>query len=172
MNTVRNPGFTRRATLAALCAVGLQCVVAPRARADAPEGGAAATANAPASIAWSSLTPEEQKVLDRFKDRWNTLAPEQQQKLLRGSRRWLSMTPEERDRVFGSKSRFYSSDAEREAARELAHDVGSMLEPRTPLGFGGLELAVAFDWACPNDTLPILRRRSADWIPLFERALG
>src|SRR6187402_3985576 len=99
MSEPLNLRLTRRAALAALCAVGLQYAVAPRARAE--EGSA--TANAPAPVAWSTLTAEEQKVLNRYSDRWSTLAPEQQQRLLRGSRRWLDMTPEQRERA---QSRF------------------------------------------------------------------
>jgi hypothetical protein len=78
---------------------------------------------------------------------------------------------DERDRCFGSNSRFYPEEVDREAARSLAQDLGARLEPRTPLGYGDLQAAVVFDWACPNNSLPILRRRSADWLPLFERAL-
>jgi hypothetical protein len=78
---------------------------------------------------------------------------------------------DEQDRCFGTESRFYSNDVEREQARLLAYQIGSRLEPRTPLGFGDLQAAVVFDWACPNNSLPILRTRGADWIPLFERKL-
>jgi hypothetical protein len=78
---------------------------------------------------------------------------------------------DDRDRCFGAKSRFYPDEVDREAARSVAERFGARLEPRTPLGYGDLQAAVVFDWACPNNSLPILRKRGADWVPLFERAL-
>jgi hypothetical protein len=78
---------------------------------------------------------------------------------------------DDRDRCFGANSRFYPEEVEREAARALAHEIGTRLEPRTPLGYGDLQAAVVFDWACPNNSLPILRKRGNNWVPLFERAL-
>jgi hypothetical protein len=60
---------------------------------------------------------------------------------------------------------------DRENARSVVQRIGKRLEQRTPLGYGDLQAAVVFDWACPNNTLPILRKRGTDWVPLFERAL-
>jgi hypothetical protein len=79
---------------------------------------------------------------------------------------------DQRDRVFSPRSRFFDSGEQREAALRVAEAVGRRLEPRAPLGFGDLQAAVVFDWACPNNTLPMLRKRKGDeWIPLFERSL-
>lgn len=46
------------------------------------------------AVPWSSLTPDQQRLLSRFN--WNTLPPERQQALARGSSRWLAMSPEQR----------------------------------------------------------------------------
>jgi hypothetical protein len=78
---------------------------------------------------------------------------------------------DDRDRCFGPKSRFYPDEVDRENARSVVQRIGKRLEQRTPLGYGDLQAAVVFDWACPNNTLPILRKRGTDWVPLFERAL-
>lgn len=90
----RTAGLSRRAALAAIFAAGLYCATTGRVRAAAPPEAAQA---APASpVAWSKLSAEEQKMLQRFGDRWDTLPAERQQRLLRGTRRWLNMTPEQR----------------------------------------------------------------------------
>ena len=89
-----NSRFTRRATLAAIFAVGLHFAASGRARADEPP---AVDVSAP--TAWSSLSPEEQKALGRYGERWNSLPADQQQRLVRGTRRWLAMSPEQRERA-------------------------------------------------------------------------
>src|SRR6188768_3120036 len=71
-----------------------------------PEGtapGAPSAAEPVSGAEWSSLTADQQKLLERFRDRWSTLSPERQQALARGSKRWLSMSPEQRS---GAKERF------------------------------------------------------------------
>ena len=47
-------------------------------------------------VEWSSLSPDQQRLLDRYKDNWDELPHERQRNLARGSKRWLSMSPEER----------------------------------------------------------------------------
>jgi hypothetical protein len=101
--------YSRRAALTALFAIGLQCV-AGRARADdlpqveAPDS----------SVAWSSLSPDEQKLLNRYGDRWSSLP-----RLLRGTRRWMSMTPEQRERAKARHARWKELTPEqREQARK------------------------------------------------------
>ena len=85
---------TRRAALAALFALGLNLTLPGRARAQVEPA-----ASPPAAVAWSSLSAEEQKLLNRFSERWETLPPEHQQRLVRGTRRWMNMTPEQRERA-------------------------------------------------------------------------
>ena len=58
---------------------------------------ASAPTQAPAQpVQWSSLSPDQQKLLGKFSSNWNTLPPERQQALARGSNRWLGMSPEQR----------------------------------------------------------------------------
>lgn len=71
------------------------------------------------------------------------------------------------------KSGFGSED-EWERAKSLCTDLGSKIDKRRPLGFGGLGLLVVFPTNTPNNTLPILRSYSKTgagtvWRPLFER---
>src|SRR5262249_42523634 len=47
-------------------------------------------------VPWSSLSPDQQKLLGRFSGNWSTLPAERQQALARGSNRWLGMSPEQR----------------------------------------------------------------------------
>jgi hypothetical protein len=48
-------------------------------------------------IPWSSLSPEEQRILGKARDRWDQMPTERQQRLLRGAHRWQDMSPEQRD---------------------------------------------------------------------------
>src|SRR5207248_7756235 len=66
-----------RAWLPAAAAAALLLAAAP-ATAEEPPAPAAGPA---APIAWSSLTPMQQKVLSRFGSQWNSLPPERQQAL-------------------------------------------------------------------------------------------
>ena len=76
---------------------------------------------------------------------------------------------------FSPGSGVFASDAERVRAKEVAERYGSLLVSNAPLGFGGLELGVAFEHSCPNNSLPILWRdrqekgRNASWTPLLRR---
>src|SRR5207302_7736980 len=48
----------------------------------------AAGATPPAPVAWSSLAPEQRKVLSRFAGQWDSLPPARQQDLPHGSHPW------------------------------------------------------------------------------------
>lgn len=50
-------------------------------------------------IPWSSLSPDQQRILSRAHDRWDQLPTERQQRLLRGAQRWQAMTPEQREQA-------------------------------------------------------------------------
>ena len=50
----------------------------------------------PAGVAWSSLSPDQQRVLSQFGSQWSTLPPERQQTLAHGSERWLGMSEGQR----------------------------------------------------------------------------
>jgi hypothetical protein len=60
-------------------------------------------APAPAPREWQSLSPEQQHLLQNYRDKWNTLPPDKQEALNKGSQRWLSMTPEQKS---GAQQRF------------------------------------------------------------------
>jgi hypothetical protein len=61
--------------------------------------GAAAPASSPAPLAWSSLSPEQQKLLRNFSGQWGSLPPARQQALAHGTERWLGMSAEQRDKA-------------------------------------------------------------------------
>ncbi len=68
----------------------------------------------------------------------------------------------------------FSSKDEWERARALCQDIGSKIDKRRPLGYGGQGLLVVFPTNTPNNTIPLLRSHSkstpgAKWFPLFER---
>ncbi|MCQ3973996.1 MAG: hypothetical protein DPW09_11165 [Anaerolineae bacterium] len=75
-------------------------------------------------------------------------------------------------KCFSEKSLIFTDPVERDLAREIAFTYGKALEPKFPLGYGDLELAVVFENGCPNNSLPILWSESkgeVDWKPLFKR---
>jgi AAA+ ATPase superfamily predicted ATPase len=70
----------------------------------------------------------------------------------------------------------WSSQDEKERAKALCRDVGAMIYPQNPLGFGDQGLLVSFPVNCPNNTLPLLHSpsradASRSWRPLFPRAV-
>jgi hypothetical protein len=79
---------------------------------------------------------------------------------------------EEADKCFSENSRIFKSSDERIKARETAIKYGARLEKKWPLGYGGLQLAVVFEYGCPNNSLPILWKSPTKekWLPLFKRS--
>jgi Protein of unknown function (DUF3106) len=57
----------------------------------------------PAPRAWSTLSAQQQQLLQKYQGSWNGLPADRQQALAQGSQRWLSMTPEQR---YGAQQRF------------------------------------------------------------------
>ena len=80
-------------------------------------------------------------------------------------------TLDEADKAFSELSRTFQDPEEREAAKAIAMTYGKLLEKSCPLGFGDLQLAIAFERSCPNNSLPILWSESIPnkWTPLFKR---
>jgi len=78
----------------------------------------------------------------------------------------------DRDKAFSSESTIWDSDDERNEAQKIAISKGEMLEPKQPLGYGGSEALVVFPSNCPNNSLPILWKKTEHWRPLFQRRLG
>jgi hypothetical protein len=78
----------------------------------------------------------------------------------------------DRDKAFSSESTIWDSDDERNEARKIAISKGESLEPKQPLGYGGSEALIVFPSNCPNNSLPILWKRTERWRPLFQRRVG
>jgi hypothetical protein len=83
--------------------------------ATAPEPAAQAPHNAQA-VPWSSLSPDQQKLLGKFSGNWSTLPPERQQALAHGSTRWLAMSPQERGQAQQRFQRFRSLPPDQRSA--------------------------------------------------------
>ena len=83
-------------------------------------------------------------------------------------------TLSDEDQAFHPEAGIYQTAEERIAARELAGEVGAVLEKHHPLGWEGSQALVVFpDWA-PNNSLPILWKEGRSykgrlWTPLFPR---
>ena len=72
-------------------------------------------------------------------------------------------------RCFSASSSIFPDEQKRLDARLVALDYGKRLEKNCPLGYGDLELCVAFEHGCPNNSLPVLWSDSVGWKPLFPR---
>lgn len=75
----------------------------------------------------------------------------------------------EEDKVFSEKSKIFTSESERNEAKEIAYEYGSNLVKKAPLGYGDCQVAIVFEHNCPNNSLPILWAKSKDFTPLFQR---
>jgi len=73
------------------------------------------------------------------------------------------------DRIFSDSSRIFPDAAERELARTIAFERGSVLEPKHPLGFDDSQAPVCFESRCPNNAPPVLWKAAPSWRPLFAR---
>ena len=74
-------------------------------------------------------------------------------------------------KCFNEESVIIKNSDQRQRALQAALNHGKYLEPKCPLGYGDLELAVVFERGCPNNSLPILWSESLNqkWTPLFKR---
>jgi hypothetical protein len=78
--------------------------------------------------------------------------------------------------AFATELGMWASQDEKERAKALCRDLGSLIYPQNPFGFGDQGLLVSFPVNCPNNTLPILHSpsradASQSWHPLFPRAI-
>lgn len=76
------------------------------------------------------------------------------------------------DQCFSDESEVFPSPKDRETAKDIAFQIGKKLEKKNPLGYQDNQLLAVFADNCPNNTLPILRKKSTKnitWMPLFER---
>ncbi|MDQ3706642.1 MAG: ATP-binding protein [Chloroflexota bacterium] len=79
------------------------------------------------------------------------------------------------DKAFSHENDIFSTFEDRERAREIAHRIGSVLEPKMPLGWENSQALIVFPDAVPNNTLPILYKegrnyKETPWVPLFPRS--
>ncbi len=75
----------------------------------------------------------------------------------------------EKDMVFNSESTVYSGINERNTAKDICYSKGANLVDYNELGFGDCQALVTFYNTCPNNTLPVLWKKTSNWNPLFER---
>lgn len=80
------------------------------------------------------------------------------------------------DFAFSEEGLIWEDADERERARALCMDLGALIYPNNPLGYGEQGLLVVFPGNCPNNSLPILHSpatssASQKWRPLFPRAV-
>ncbi|MCL5986944.1 MAG: ATP-binding protein [Actinobacteria bacterium] len=77
------------------------------------------------------------------------------------------------NKAFNPDAGIFDTDEERERAQKLIESIGAKLEPRCPLGYGGLQALISFYRNTPNITLPIFykasRKKDFPWWPLFRR---
>jgi len=77
---------------------------------------------------------------------------------------------DDRFKCFSSNSVIFKDTRLRKKAKKIMEEKGRILY-KFPLGYGDLELAVAFNHNTPNNTLPVIWKSPDDgcWFPLFER---
>jgi hypothetical protein len=73
------------------------------------------------------------------------------------------------DRAFSKTNPAFASEEERNRALNLAITKGMQLEKRAPLGFGDCQALVVFEDSCPNNSLPILWKKTDEWRAIFPR---
>jgi len=86
---------------------------------------------------------------------------------------YICDTLNDSNRCFTDNSLVFDDEGERRRAKEIAHKYGVKLQKKQPLGFDGGQLIIAFEDACPNNSLPILWCHTESstfiWTPLFKR---
>jgi len=80
-------------------------------------------------IPWTSLAPDEQKVLEKVRDSWSQLPPGAQQRLRRAAQRWAQMAPEQRARVAQRLQRWNEMTPEQRAQVRQRYDKFEQLPP-------------------------------------------
>jgi len=81
------------------------------------------------AISWTSLTPDEQRVLEQVRDSWSQLPAEAQQRLRRGAQRWAQMTPEQRVRVEQRLQRWNEMTPDQRAGLRQRYEKFEQLPP-------------------------------------------
>ena len=73
------------------------------------------------------------------------------------------------DMVFSSDSSVFSGINDRNTAKDICYSKGANLVDYNELGFGDCQALVVFYNTCPNNTLPVLWKKTSRLDPLFER---
>lgn len=96
--TQQNSAFERRVkkTLFAL-AIGLLLLIAGNTHADIDHYRLYLAQRG--DIPWQSLSPEEQKALQRYRNQWDNYSGQRQQEMRRGARRYMELPPQKRREV-------------------------------------------------------------------------
>jgi hypothetical protein len=68
---------------------------------------------------WDRLSPEEQRVLQPFKEQWDRLPAERQERLRRGVERWQRMNPEQRKEAEEASSAAAAFPRTRSSANDI-----------------------------------------------------
>lgn len=76
---------------------------------------------------------------------------------------------DESDRCFSETSKIFPEQNKRQEAQTLSYEYGVQLESKQPLGYSNCQTLIVFPKTCPNNSLPILWKKTAYWTPLFER---
>jgi hypothetical protein len=114
--------------LALLCAfLGLTAAVQP-VPAQAAQGTPRAqfVAVADQGPSWQSLTPEERRLLFRFRKDWQSYPPETRQRMINGVHRYMQLTPEQQQRLRERVNKFrnLSPQDKRRLCEKFAHERG------------------------------------------------
>ena len=89
------PGLVGALLLTGLLSAGLCAPVCAQGTNPAAAPGASAP-RAAGALPWSSLSPDQQRLLSRLSGQWEQLTPQRQRALASGSQRWLGMSQEQR----------------------------------------------------------------------------
>lgn len=108
----------------------LAAVALAAAPSHAQEPPVAPAANPPAPVEWSSLSPDQQKLLAHFGSQWTTLPPARQQALAHGSERWLGMSDGERNQARERFSHWQALPPEQRQALRSRWQKFQALSPR------------------------------------------
>jgi Protein of unknown function (DUF3106) len=92
------PGLVGALLLTGLLSAG-GCLPVCAQSVDLPANPPAAAAAPGAAVPWSSLSPDQQRLLSRMSGQWDQLPAQRQQALASGSQRWLGMSPEQRQQA-------------------------------------------------------------------------
>nr|WP_319398779.1 ATP-binding protein [uncultured Carboxylicivirga sp.] len=73
------------------------------------------------------------------------------------------------NKAFNSESSIFSKPIERDKTKKICYDIGLKLEKNHPLGYDDCQAVLVFPNTCPNNSLPILWKKTKTWNPIFER---